>query len=57
MQDELRELLEAAMYKEIASQAFYIAGQNGTEDPGAKALMRELSEAELHHLQMLKEVS
>jgi len=57
MQDEFRELVEAAMYKEIASQAFYIAGQNITEDPGAKALMTELAEAELHHLQTLKEVS
>lgn len=57
MQDELRELLEAAMYKEIASQAFYIAGQNNTEDPGAKVLMKELAEEELRHLQMLKEVS
>lgn len=57
MQDELRELLEAAMYKEIASQAFYIAGQNKTDDPGAKALMKELAEEELRHSQMLKELS
>ena len=57
MQDQLRELLEAAMYREIASQAFYIAGQSGTDDPGAKALMKELAEAELNHLQMLKELA
>ena len=57
MQDELRELLEAAMYREIASQAFYIAGQNNTEDAGVKALMKELAEEESRHLQMLKEVS
>ena len=56
MQDELSELLEAAMYKEVASQAFYIAGQNNTDDPGAKALMKDLAEAELSHLQMLKEM-
>lgn len=56
MQDELRELLENAMYKEVASQAFYIAGQNNTDDPGAKALMKDLAEAELRHLQMLKEL-
>jgi len=54
MSDELTELLDAAMYKEIASQAFYIAGQNKTQDPGAKALMKELAEEELKHLQWLK---
>ncbi len=54
MPDELTELLDAAMYKEIASQAFYIAGQNKTQDPGAKALMKELAEEELKHLQWLK---
>jgi rubrerythrin len=54
MQDELTELLEAAMYKEIASEAFYTAGQNNTNDPGAKALMKELAEEELRHLQIMK---
>lgn len=54
MSDELTELLDAAMYKEIASQAFYIAGQNKTQDPGAKALMKELAEEEQKHLQWLK---
>lgn len=44
------------MYKEIASQAFYIAGQDNTDDPGAKALMKELAEEELRHLQVLKEL-
>ncbi|UCC90876.1 MAG: ferritin family protein [Dehalococcoidia bacterium] len=54
MRDELTELLEAAIYKEIASQAFYIAGQNKTQDSGAKALMKELAEEELKHSQLLK---
>ena len=54
MPDELTDLLDAAMYKEIASQAFYIAGQNKTQDPGAKALMKELAEEELKHLLWLK---
>ncbi len=54
MSDELTDLLDAAMYKEIASQAFYIAGQSKTQDPAAKALMKELAEAELKHLQWLK---
>ena len=54
MQNDLSELLETAMYKEIASQAFYIAGQQKTDDPGARALMKELAEEELRHSQMLK---
>ena len=54
MSDELTELLDEAMYKEIASQAFYIAGQNKAQDPSAKVLMKELAEEELKHLQWLK---
>ncbi|MEJ2046498.1 MAG: ferritin family protein [Dehalococcoidia bacterium] len=54
MPDELAELLDTAIYKEIASQAFYIAGQNKTEDPGARALMRELAQEELKHAQWLE---
>ncbi len=54
MSDELTELLDEAMYKEIASQAFYIAGQNKAQDPAAKVLMKELAEEELKHLQWLK---
>lgn len=57
MQDELNELLETAMYKEMASQAFYVAGQKRTEDPGAKALMKELADEEAGHYQMLKDFS
>lgn len=54
MSDELDELLDTAIYREIASQALYIAGQNHTEDPGARALMKELAEEELSHAQLLK---
>jgi len=54
MPDELAELLENAIYKEIASQAFYLAGQSKTQDPGAKALFKELAEEELKHSQWLK---
>ena len=56
MSDELTELLDTAIYKEIASQAFYIAGQSRTEDPGAKVLMKELAEEELKHSQWLKDI-
>jgi len=54
MSDELTELLDTAIYKEIASRAFYVAGQSKTEDPGAKALMKEPAEEELKHSQLLK---
>jgi len=56
MSDELNELLDTAIYKEIASQAFYIAGQSLTQDPGARALMKELAEEELKHSQHLKKL-
>ena len=56
MPDELTELLDTAIYKEIASQAFYLAGQNKTEDPSARALMSQLAEEELRHSQWLKHV-
>ena len=54
MPGEFTELIDTAIYKEIASQAFYIAGQNRTEDPGAKALMKGLAEEELKHAQWLE---
>ena len=54
MSDELTELLDTAIYKEIASQAFYTAGQSKTQDPGAKALMKELAQEELRHSEWLK---
>ena len=56
MSDELIELLDTAIYKEIASQAFYIAGQSRTEDPSAKILMKELAEEELKHSELLKNI-
>ncbi len=54
MPDELTDLLDTAIYKEIASQAFYIAGEKKTQDSAAKALMKELAEEELKHSQLLK---
>ncbi len=56
MSDELTELLDTAIYKEIASQAFYTAGQRTTQDQGAKTLMKELAEEELKHSQWLKDI-
>lgn len=54
MPDELTELLDTAIYKEIASQAFYIAGQRMTQDLAARVLMKELAKEELRHSQWLK---
>jgi rubrerythrin len=42
------------MYKEIAAEAFYSAGQNNTDNAGAKSLMKELAGDELRHLGILK---
>lgn len=52
--DELNELFEAAIYKEIASQASYEAGQQKTNDLGARALLMELAQEELKHIQFLR---
>jgi hypothetical protein len=54
MLDELGDLLDTAIYKEIASQALYEAGQSRTTDPGAKTLMKELAMEELKHAEQLK---
>jgi rubrerythrin len=56
MSQELEELIETAMYKEIASNAFYSAGLRQTEDRGAIALLSELAEDELGHLEKLKKL-
>ena len=54
MPDELVELLDTAIYTEIVSHAFYVAGQSKTQDPGAEALMKELAQEELRHSEWLK---
>ncbi len=54
MQDELDQLFDAAIYKEVASQAFYSAGQRQTPDRGAQALMAELAAEEQKHAERLK---
>jgi len=56
MSDELINLLDTAIYKEIASQAFYIAGQSRTEDPAARILMKGLAEEERKHAELLKNI-
>jgi len=56
MSKELDELIETAMYKEIASNAFFSAGMRQTEDRGAIALLAELADEELGHLAKLKKL-
>ena len=56
MNDEINDLLEAAMYKEIAAQAMYEAAQDQTSDTGAKALLKELADDETRHLRTLKDL-
>lgn len=55
MQHELMELLEAAMYKEIAAQATYEAAALQLNDSGARKLLAEIAEEEGRHLQTLKD--
>ena len=57
MIDELTELFDTAIYKEIASEALYVAARKNTRDPGAKTLMRELAEEEKKHAEWLKNFS
>jgi len=54
MPDELSDLLDTAIYKEIASQAVYEAAQQKTDDPGARELLKELARQEVKHAEKLK---
>jgi rubrerythrin len=54
MATETRDLLDIALDREIVSEAFYIAGQKKTTDPGAIQLMRELAEEEAKHYRWIK---
>ena len=44
------------MYREIASQSVYEAGQEHTNDPGARELMKELAADEKQHAQILRDL-
>ncbi len=56
MSDELSELWDSAIYREIAAQALYIEAQQGTDDPAAKAMLAELAAEELKHAGVLREM-
>lgn len=55
MEDEIAELLDSAIYKEIASEALYLAVQDKTTDPGASKLMQELAGEERDHAEWIRE--
>ena len=52
--EELKELWQTAMYREVAANAFYTAGIEKTDDPGAKALLKDLAAAETSHYVLLE---
>ena len=56
MDEEVIGLLDSAIYKEIASEALYLAVQDKTDDPGATQLMRELATEEKKHSQWISEL-
>ena len=56
MPNELNDLIDTAIYKEIASQAVYVAAQRQTDDPGAVAMMKELAEDEIRHAEILQQL-
>ena len=42
MADELSDLWDSAIYKEIASRSLYLEAQRDTDDPAAKAMLANL---------------
>jgi rubrerythrin len=54
MNDELAEVWDNAIYKEVASQALYLEAQRGTEDPAAIKMLAELASEELKHVEILR---
>lgn len=56
MPDELNELLDTAIDREIDSRALYLAGEKAAGVPAAKTLMKELADEELQHTEYLKKI-
>ena len=56
MNDQLAEVWDHAIYKEIASQALYLEAQRDTEDPAAVKMLGELASEELKHTEILREM-
>jgi len=51
--NEYIELLDIAIYKEVASEALYVALKGRTTDTGAAGLMQDLANEEKKHVQWL----
>ncbi len=56
MNDELAEVWDNAIYKEIASQALYIEARRDTEDPAAVKMLEELAFEEFKHAGILRQM-
>ena len=56
MNDELAEVWDNAIYKEIASQALYIEARRDTEDPAAVKMLEELASEEFKHAVILRKM-
>ncbi len=54
MNDEVSEILDTAMMKEVASSAMYRRASAMTSDPSAATLLSELAAEEEEHLALLK---
>jgi rubrerythrin len=54
--EELSELWDTAIYREIASQAMYLEAQREADDPAAKAMLAELAAEELKHADVLRKM-
>ena len=56
MVNEITELLDTAIDREIAAEAFYLAAQKMTADSGALALLKELAAREAQHREWVKDL-
>ncbi len=54
MADEITNLLNTAIDREIAAEAFYLAAEQKTTDIGARTLLSELAKREAQHREWLK---
>jgi rubrerythrin len=56
MNDDLAEVWDNAIYKEIASQALYLEARRGTDDPAAIKMLAELASDEVKHADILRKM-
>ncbi|XUX01162.1 MAG: ferritin family protein [Dehalogenimonas sp.] len=57
MKEEISEILETAMLKEVASAAAYRQAATMAPEPAVATLLEELAEEEGHHLAVLKNLN